>query len=75
MTPVLVLTRSHKKPTCLSPIFDDELKRAFYEMECIHGNWLVRELKRQIDSKDGERPFGTPPLFFILKAGSGSTPR
>jgi len=29
---------------------DDELKRAFYEIECIRGNWSVRELKRQINS-------------------------
>lgn len=27
---------------------DDPLKRAFYEIECIRGNWSVRELKRQI---------------------------
>lgn len=29
---------------------DDDLKRAFYEIECIRGNWSVRELKRQIAS-------------------------
>lgn len=27
---------------------EDPLKRAFYEIECIRGNWSVRELKRQI---------------------------
>jgi len=27
---------------------DDPLRRAFYEVECIRGNWSVRELKRQI---------------------------
>lgn len=27
---------------------DDDTKRAFYEIECIQGNWSVRELKRQI---------------------------
>jgi len=27
---------------------DDELKRVFYEIECIRGSWSVRELKRQI---------------------------
>jgi len=26
----------------------DPLKRAFYEIECIRGNWSVRDLKRQI---------------------------
>ena len=41
----------------LEPIIDldDELKRAFYEMECIRGNWSVRELKRQIGSLYYER--------------------
>ncbi len=29
---------------------DDVTKRTFYEMECIQGNWSVRELKRQIHS-------------------------
>lgn len=29
---------------------EDETKRAFYEVECIRGNWSVRELKRQINS-------------------------
>ena len=31
------------------------LKRAFYEIECIKGNWSVRELKRQIGSLYFER--------------------
>jgi predicted nuclease of restriction endonuclease-like (RecB) superfamily len=34
---------------------DDETKRAFYEVECIRGNWSVRELKRQIASLYYER--------------------
>ncbi|MFA4974000.1 MAG: PDDEXK nuclease domain-containing protein [bacterium] len=34
---------------------DDPLKRAFYETECIRGNWSVRELKRQIASLYYER--------------------
>ncbi|MGR8933865.1 MAG: DUF1016 N-terminal domain-containing protein [Gammaproteobacteria bacterium] len=34
---------------------DDATKRAFYEVECIRGNWSVRELKRQIDSLYYER--------------------
>ena len=29
---------------------DDETQRRFYEIECIRGNWSVRELKRQIVS-------------------------
>ena len=34
---------------------DDPTKRAFYELECIRGNWSVRELKRQIASLYYER--------------------
>jgi len=34
---------------------DDPLKRVFYEIECIKGNWSVRELKRQIGSLFYER--------------------
>lgn len=34
---------------------DDPLKRAFYEIECIRGNWSVRALKRQIASLYCER--------------------
>ena len=33
----------------------DETKRVFYEVECIRGNWSVRELKRQIGSLYYER--------------------
>lgn len=34
---------------------NDPLKRAFYEIECIKGNWSIRELKRQIRSLYFER--------------------
>ena len=34
---------------------DDDLKRAFYTIESIRGNWSVRELKRQIGSLYYER--------------------
>lgn len=34
---------------------NDSLKRVYYEMECIKGNWSVRELKRQINSLYYER--------------------
>lgn len=34
---------------------DDPLKRAFYEIECLRGQWSVRELKRQISSLLFER--------------------
>ncbi|MBC7864633.1 MAG: DUF1016 family protein [Bacteroidia bacterium] len=38
----------------LIPI-EDPLKRTFYEIECIKGNWSVGELKRQINSLYFER--------------------
>jgi predicted nuclease of restriction endonuclease-like (RecB) superfamily len=34
---------------------DNPLKRAFYEIECIRGNWSVRTLKRQISTLYYER--------------------
>lgn len=34
---------------------DDQLKRRFYEVETLRGNWSVRELKRQIDTLYFER--------------------
>jgi len=34
---------------------DDDLKRTFYEVETIKGNWSVRELKRQINAQTFER--------------------
>jgi predicted nuclease of restriction endonuclease-like (RecB) superfamily len=34
---------------------EDATRRAFYEQECIRGNWSVRELKRQIASLYYER--------------------
>jgi len=34
---------------------EDPLKRTFYEIECIRGNWSVRELKRQIATLYYER--------------------
>ena len=34
---------------------EDPTQRAFYEIECIRGNWSVRELKRQIGSLYYER--------------------
>jgi len=34
---------------------DSQLKRTFYELECIKGTWSVRELKRQINSLFFER--------------------
>jgi predicted nuclease of restriction endonuclease-like (RecB) superfamily len=47
-----MLSYSHLE---LLVVLDDPLKRAFYEIECIRGNWSVRELKRQIASLYFER--------------------
>ena len=33
----------------------DDTQRRFYELECLRGNWSVRELRRQIDSLYYER--------------------
>ena len=46
------LSYSHLEPLV---VLDDPLKRAFYEIESIRGNWSVRELKRQIGSLYYER--------------------
>ena len=34
---------------------EDDTKRTFYDVECIRGNWSVRELRRQINSLYYER--------------------
>lgn len=34
---------------------DDQLKRTFYEIECINGTWSVKELRRQISTLYFER--------------------
>ena len=34
---------------------DDPWKRAFYENECLKGNWSVRQLQRQVESLLYER--------------------
>jgi len=48
-SPVLIhhLSFSHLAELCDLP---DDTQRRFYEVECIRGNWSVRELRRQIDS-------------------------
>jgi len=52
---------------------EDDLKRAFYEIECIRGNWSVRELKRQIASLYYERSGlsrNKEKLAELVKAGA-----
>ncbi len=56
---------------------DDPLKRTFYEIECIRGNWSVRELKRQIGSLYFERSglsLNKKKLAEITHAGAEQTP-
>jgi predicted nuclease of restriction endonuclease-like (RecB) superfamily len=50
----LINSLSFTHLTLLFPIAD-ALKRTFYEIECIKGNWSVSELKRQINSLYFER--------------------
>lgn len=52
--PVLVSRLSFSHIAELLAI-DQPLKRAFYEIECIRGNWSVRDLKRQIGALYFER--------------------
>ncbi|WP_372367714.1 DUF1016 N-terminal domain-containing protein [Candidatus Uabimicrobium sp. HlEnr_7] len=53
---------------------DDELKRSFYEIECIKNNWSVRKLVRQKNSilferiglsKNKEKIFIITALMFL----------
>jgi predicted nuclease of restriction endonuclease-like (RecB) superfamily len=48
-SPALIhhLSFSHLAELCDLP---DDTQRRFYEVECMRGNWSVRELRRQIDS-------------------------
>jgi predicted nuclease of restriction endonuclease-like (RecB) superfamily len=50
----LINSLSYTHLTLLFPI-EDPLKRTFYEIECMKGNWSVEELKRQINSLYFER--------------------
>jgi predicted nuclease of restriction endonuclease-like (RecB) superfamily len=55
---------------------DDPLKRAFYENECLKGNWSVRQLQRQIGSLLFERTGLSKNKAAVLKrAQAQSTPQ
>ncbi|MBI4024628.1 MAG: hypothetical protein HY360_06575 [Verrucomicrobia bacterium] len=52
---------------------EDSFKRAFYEIECIRGNWSVRQLKRQIATLYFERSGlsrDKEKLAALVKAGA-----
>ena len=54
---------------------DDPFKRAFYEIECVRGNWSVRELKRQIGSLYFERSGlsrNKEKLAAMVQSGAGA---
>lgn len=51
----LIITRLSYSHIELLLNIENEIKRAFYEIECIKGIWSVRELKRQINSLCYER--------------------
>ena len=51
----LLLSRLSFTHLELLAAIEEPLKRTFYELECIKGNWSVRELKRQIGSLYFER--------------------
>lgn len=54
---------------------EENLKRTFYELECIKGTWSVRELKRQIDSLYFERSgLSTNPNSLSQKIQSRISP-
>ena len=54
---------------------DDPLKRAFYEVECLQGNWSIRQLQRQIGSLLYERTgLSTDKESVIGRASSQDSP-
>ena len=54
---------------------DDPLKRAFYEAECLHGHWSIRQLQRQIGSLLYERTgLSTDKESIIRRASSQDSP-
>ena len=48
---------------------DDPWKRAFYENECLKGNWSVRQLQRQIESLLYERTGLSTDKRAVIQAG------
>jgi hypothetical protein len=54
---------------------DDPLKRAFYEVQCLQGNWSIRQLQRQIGSLLYERTgLSTDKESVIGRAASQDLP-
>lgn len=87
--PAIRGTVSRKLPTPLSPRLvlqfswsqlqelirlDDPLKRAFYENECLKGNWSVRQLQRQIGSLLFERTGLSKNKVAVIKRARAQEP-
>ena len=53
---------------------DDPLKRAFYENECLKGNWSVRQLQRQIGSLLFERTGLSKNKAAVIKRARAQEP-
>ena len=54
---------------------DDPLKRAFYENQCLQGNWSVRQLQRQIGSLLYERTGLSTNKAAVIRRAHGQEPR
>ncbi len=54
---------------------DNPLKRAFYENECVKGNWSKRQLQRQIGSPLFERTGLSKNRDAVIKRAHGQEPR
>jgi predicted nuclease of restriction endonuclease-like (RecB) superfamily len=53
---------------------DDPWQRAFYENECLRGNWSVRQLQRQIGSLLYERTALSTDKEAVIEAGRAQAP-
>lgn len=51
----------------------DDLKRAFYELQCARGHWSTRELKRQINSSFFERTAASSDLKKMVETTQANT--
>ncbi len=54
---------------------DDPLKRAFYENECLKGNWSVRQLQRQIGALLFERTGLSKDKAAVIKRARAQAPQ
>ena len=68
--PDMILTRLSFSQIVELLKLDDSLKRTFYEIEAIKGNWSVRELKRQIGRQRMKTPQKQCDEFGVRIPGS-----